>query len=69
MMDDKIIEFANYTHEMPDILKLHLELNMKYVNEEEIEILKKYGSMKKSISRDILVPGDITLHVLSYAIL
>lgn len=51
------------------VLKLHLELNMGDVNEKEWEILKKYGYMTNSISRDILVPSDITLHALHYAIL
>lgn len=51
------------------VLKLHLELNMRYLGEEEIQILKKYGDMKQKISRDVLVPADITLHALNYAIL
>lgn len=51
------------------VLKLHLELDMEYTDEEELQVLKQYGSMKKSISRDILVPADITLHALNYAIL
>lgn len=51
------------------VLKLHLELDLKCISEEEVQILRKYGSMKKSISRDILVPADITLHALNYAIL
>ena len=51
-----------------NILKLHLELDMEYVGEEEKELLKKHGHMKNSISRDILVPSDITLHALHYVI-
>ena len=51
-----------------NILKLHLELDMEYVDEKEKELLKKHGHMKKSISRDILVPSDITLHALHYVI-
>lgn len=51
------------------VLKLHLELDLKCISEEEVQILRRYGSMKKSISRDILVPADITLHALNYAIL
>ena len=34
------------------VLKLHLELDLKCISEEEVQILRKYGSMKKSISRD-----------------
>lgn len=51
------------------VLKLHLELDLSNAGEEEIYILKKYGMMRKSLSRDILVPADITLHALHYAIL
>ena len=51
-----------------NILKFHLELDMEYVGEEEKELLKKHGHMKNSISRDILVPFDITLHALHYVI-
>ena len=69
MEDNKIIEFKGNKNDKPDVLRLHLELDMKYVDEEEIHILKKYGSVKQAISRDILVPVDITLHALNYAIL
>lgn len=51
------------------VLKLHLELDMEYVDQEERDVLRRYASMKNSISRDILVPPDITLHALNYAIL
>ena len=51
-----------------NILKLYLELDMEYVDEKEKELLKKHGHMKNSISRDILVPSDITLHALHYVI-
>ena len=52
-----------------DVLKLHLELDLQYADEEDIRILKQYGSMTNTISRDILAPADITLHALHYAIL
>lgn len=55
--------------ERDKVLKLHLELDMQYADEYEIDILKKYGDVKESISRDILVPSDITLHALNYAVL
>lgn len=51
------------------VVKLHLELNLEDALDEDIEVLKKYGSMEKGMSRDILVPADITLHALHYAIL
>lgn len=70
MEDGKVIQFKDKSNNnKPDVLKLHLELDMKYVDEEERQVLKKYGSMKNAISRDILVPADITLHALNYAIL
>ncbi len=48
---------------------LHLELDLKDIDDEDLQLLKKYGSMQESISRDILVPSDFTLHALNYAIL
>lgn len=54
---------------IPTALELHLELNMEYVSDEEREILKKYGRMTNSISRDFIVPGTMTLHGLHYAIM
>ncbi len=47
------------------IYKLHLELN---TDSADVEVLKKYGKVKSGISRDILVPSDITLHALHYVI-
>ena len=54
--------------EMKDrkVLKLHLEL-MDF-DEEELEILRKYGRAQNGISRDILVPAEMPLHNLHYAI-
>lgn len=68
MQESNIIEFRK-EDKRDKVLKLHLELDMKYVDEEEMQILKKHGAVKTSISRDILVPSDITLHALNYAIL
>ena len=69
MADKKIAGLQNSHGDSPDVLRLHLELDLQYADEEEIRILKEYGSMEKGISRDILVPADITLHALHYAIL
>ncbi len=68
---EKVIEGDTQMKNNKDlnILKLHLELDMEYVKEKEREILRKHGYMKKSISRDILAPSDITLHALHYVIL
>lgn len=54
----------------PYAIKLHLELdiNEKFLDERDINILKKFGKMKNGITRDFIVPGDITLHGLHYAI-
>lgn len=48
------------------VLKLHLEL-MDF-DEEELELLRKYGRAQNGISRDILVPAEMPLHNLHYAI-
>jgi hypothetical protein len=55
---------------LPYAIKLHLELDIESANldESEMSILKRYGSMRKGIYRDIIVPGDITLHALHYVI-
>lgn len=41
-------------------MKLHLEL-MDF-DEEELEVLRKYGRAQNGISRDILVPAEMPLH-------
>ena len=69
MEDNKILEFKKAEKENANVMRLHLALDMTYVDEEEMQLLKKYGSVKQAISRDILVPADITLHALNYAIL
>lgn len=46
-------------------MKLHLELEAE---DDELEAIRRYGKAEKSISRDILVPGDMTLHALHYAV-
>lgn len=69
MMDEKLTEVEKVHSDGLGVLKLHLELNMEYADEVDRQILKKYGSMRQSISRDILAPSDITLHALNYAIL
>lgn len=52
----------------PVALKLHLELDLDGCSAEELDILRKYGKAEHGISRDIIVPADITLHSLHYAI-
>ncbi|WP_367567943.1 hypothetical protein [Lacrimispora sp.] len=55
---------------IPYAIKLHLKLDNEeqYLDDSEREILRKYGKMKEWITRDFIVPGDITLHALHYAI-
>ena len=50
-------------------LQLHLELNLDYLDEEQMEVLQKYARMKEGITRDFIVPGSMTLHGLHYAIM
>lgn len=56
------------TSNLPIAVKLHIELEANDVSEQNISTLKKYAKMKNKISRDILVPGDITLDALHYVI-
>ena len=52
-------------HSRKSIMKLHLELN---VDEQCYPTLRKYGKVKRTVSRDFLVPSDMTLLALHYAI-
>ncbi|NCB02478.1 MAG: hypothetical protein EOM67_09980, partial [Spirochaetia bacterium] len=52
-------------------MQLHLELSDSQLNlmdGDEIKILSKYGNVKKSISRDVVVPSSLTLHQLHFLI-
>lgn len=52
----------------PIALKLHLELNMDGITNRERKALEKYGKVKQSISRDVIIPADMTLRALHYVI-
>ena len=60
-------EKTGYVGDGHKILKLHLEL-IADIDDEAEHILKKYGKVKRAISRDILAPADMRLHNLHYAI-
>ena len=51
------------------VFNLHLELNLEGLEQEGWDILRKHGDVKKGISRDILVPAQMTLHALHYVIM
>ena len=53
----------------PEVLKLKMALAMEYVDDGDMEVLRKHGKVDQGIIREILVPADITLHALNYAIL
>ena len=61
--------YSKHMKRKPEVLRLQLSLDMKYVNDDSMEVLKKYGKVKNGISREVLVPADITLHALNYVIL
>lgn len=50
------------------VLKLHTELAMDGIDANELSMLKKHGLVNQNISRDILIPEDMTLHALHYAL-
>ncbi len=55
----------------PYAMHLHLELRGSQLNSmsaEEAKVLTTYGGVKKSISRDIMVPSSLVLHQLHYLI-
>ncbi|WP_218672697.1 plasmid pRiA4b ORF-3 family protein [Oceanobacillus timonensis] len=60
----------NMTNEEIAPVRLHLELTDDYLSDFEKRMLKRYGESLdgKSISRDILIPSDMPLHNLHYAI-
>ncbi|NLC03037.1 MAG: plasmid pRiA4b ORF-3 family protein [Tissierellia bacterium] len=51
-------------------IRIHLELKHEYLSDYEKRMLKRYGesSSGDSITRDILIPSDMPLHNLHYAI-
>ena len=55
-------------HKIDNVICLHLELADSEIEGTDDPIMK-YGKVKNSISRDVLVPADITLHSLHYVIL
>lgn len=55
-------------HKPNNVVCLHLELADSGIEGADDPIVK-YGKVKKRISRDVLVPEDITLHALHYVIL
>lgn len=51
-------------------VRLHIELKSEYLSEHQSRMLRRYGESLTgdSISRDILIPSDMPLHNLHYAI-
>lgn len=64
--ESMIMEIKEYKTD--NVICLHLELADSGIEGADDPIVK-YGKVKKCISRDILVPEDITLHALHYVIL
>jgi len=62
-------EYHNKTNALKAV-HLHLELKNDHLDDAEKAILRKYGesSTGESISRNILIPSDMPLHNLHYAI-
>lgn len=55
----------------PFAMQLHLELRgskIESMHSNEAKILTKYAAVKKSISRDVIVPSNLALHQLHYLI-
>jgi len=66
-MDNNKVKIKNPTIP-PLLMRLHIELDTKELGVDDRDTLKKYAKSKNSISRDILVPSDITLNALHYVI-
>lgn len=61
--------YEAYRFRFPCVLRLSLELNISNIKAEDMQILNEYGKVKRGITRDVLVPADITLHALHYLIM
>lgn len=61
--------YSTHMVKKPEVLKLKLALDIEYVDESDMEVLRKYGKVDKGITREVLVPASITLHALNYVIL
>ncbi len=61
--------YSSHMKKRPDVLKLELSLDMYSVDDEEMDILKKYGKVDRGITREVLVPASMTLHALHYVIM
>lgn len=62
------VTMESKTQKIDNVICLHLELADSEIKGTDDPIMK-YGKVKNSISRDVLVPADITLHSLHYVIL
>ena len=58
----------NTTNKRSSVSKLRLELIINKQDRKLMNVLRKYGKVKEGIVREILVPSDISLHKLNYAI-
>lgn len=61
--------YGSHMVKRPEVLKLELSLDLRNISSDDLRILREYGKVEKGITREILVPADITLHALNYAIL
>ncbi len=51
------------------VMKLHLKLDTEGLEQEDWDILRTYADVNQGISRDILVPAEMTLHALHFVIM
>lgn len=61
--------YHEHMEKEPSVLKLSLSLDISGLRPEDYQVLKKYGKVGNGITREVLVPADITLHALNYVIL
>ncbi|MBQ8640240.1 MAG: hypothetical protein IJ468_13875 [Lachnospiraceae bacterium] len=61
--------YQEHMQKQPSVLKLRLSLDMEGLEPEDYEVLQTYGKVERGITREVLVPADITLHALNYVIL
>lgn len=55
-------------YRLPKALKIRLELDLSYLSNDEKKVLYEKADMKSGITRDVIVPSNLSLHALHYLI-
>ncbi|HUM85506.1 MAG TPA: hypothetical protein PLN48_17375 [Lachnospiraceae bacterium] len=73
-MENKVVSFVNQGEKCKELravpIHVELDLGLTSLSDHDAQILKLYGGSRsgRSISRDLLIPSDMPLHYLHYAL-